>query len=479
MITFILNDQPISTEASPGSVVLDFIRNDAGLKGTKEACREGDCGACTIMVGELIDDDTIEYHSVNSCLLPLGQMNGKHVVTIEGINHAELNPLQQAFVDEGATQCGFCTPGFIMSLTAYFLSSDSINYNDAITAVDGNICRCTGYASIQRAIARVCQLLLKDITGDKLNALISHKIIPTYFKQIPAKLNELNAHNQTDIQPVDISQEIVAGGTDLFVQRPDDLIDKDVRFLSSEPGLTDIWQDDKFCYIGAGVKIETIRNSDIVRKQIPKIDDYFRLFASTPIRNQATLGGNLVNASPIGDTTIFFLALNVRIGIANENEKREFKLKDFYVSYKKLNKKAIDIVEYLKLPLLSSQHKFNFEKVAKRTYLDIASVNSAVSIRADANIIQEVHLSAGGVSPIPLYLAESANYLVGREVNPQTVRGVCRVADAEIAPISDVRGSEIYKRLLLRQLIFAHFINLFPDNVNLESLYRFTENEIH
>lgn len=469
MINFILNDQPILAKASPGTVLLDFIRDEANLKGTKEGCREGDCGACTVLVGELIAGK-IRYYSANSCLLPLGKINGKHIVTIEGINRTELNPLQQAYVDENATQCGFCTPGFIMALTAYFLSSDNINFKDAITAVDGNICRCTGYASIQRAIKSVCLTLNKIELSEKISVLISNKIIPDYFKQIPQKLKKLN--NQVTDHPPTTNRSItlVAGGTDLFVQQPHDLMAKDLRFLSREKSLKKIWKDDQYCYIGTGVNIEEIKNSELLKDQIPQIKNYFRLFASTPIRNQATLGGNLVNASPIGDATIFFLALDSKICISNDNGKREIQLNDFYRAYKKLKKKSDELVEYLKFPLVTSTYKFNYEKVSKRKYLDIASVNSAMLVSLENNIIKAAHLSAGGVSPVPLYLSETVNYLSGNELTHETILNACQIADKEISPINDVRGSEKYKRLLLRQLIFSHFITLFPEKINLESL---------
>ena len=467
MTYFILNENTISTDACSGAVVLDFIRDQAGLKGTKEGCREGDCGACTIMVGGLIDD-VVRYRAINSCLLPLGDVNGKHVVTIEGINTSGMNLIQRAFVEEGATQCGFCTPGFIMSLTAYFLSTNALEYKDAIRAVDGNICRCTGYASIKRAISKVCEELNAIDHSDIFEAVMSHRIIPGYFHDIPQRLKMINENidsetGETSQSHVMKSHVLVAGGTDLYVQRPDDLLDADIRLLKHREGLNRIWQDDRYCYIGAAATIEEIRESGILKKQISRIDDYLLLFASTPIRNQATLGGNLINASPIGDTTIFFLALDAWICLSNGDEKRELRLKDFYLGYKKMDKGPEEILEYLKFPLRGPSERFNYEKVSKRIWLDIASVNSAINIRVEDDVILDAHLSAGGVSPVPLFLSKTSDWLKGRKIDDETVTSACAIADSEISPISDVRGSEKYKRLLLKQLLITHFKVLFPD----------------
>ena len=154
MIQFILNDQEIKTSLSPGLTLLDFIRYQQHLTGTKIGCREGDCGACTILTGE-IKKDKLVYSSATSCLMPLGNAKNKHIVTIEGINLDELNVMQQAFTEEGATQCGFCTPGFIVSLAGFCISEKEPSYSNAIDSVNGNICRCTGYKSIERAAATI------------------------------------------------------------------------------------------------------------------------------------------------------------------------------------------------------------------------------------------------------------------------------------------------------------------------------------
>ncbi|MEO5782367.1 MAG: 2Fe-2S iron-sulfur cluster-binding protein, partial [Ginsengibacter sp.] len=200
MIRFILNDKEISTDLPSGELLLDFIRYHKNLMGTKIGCREGDCGACTVLIGEIIKGE-VRYRSVTSCLTALGNINGKHVVTVEGLNlstNAEaviLNPVQQAMYNEGATQCGFCTPGFIVSLAGFCLSDSDKSYENAIASIDGNICRCTGYKSIQRAAGNIAELMQKN-KGNVIEYVTSNSILPEYFVTIKKRLLEL--HSKTN-----------------------------------------------------------------------------------------------------------------------------------------------------------------------------------------------------------------------------------------------------------------------------------------
>ena len=199
-----------------------------------------------------------------------------------------------------------------------------------------------------------------------------------------------------------------------------------------------------------------------------------KLVSSTPIRNMGTLAGNLVNASPIGDLTIFFLALDASIRLNNNGKKREIKLRQFYKGYKKLAKKKDEFIEsiFFKIPTkaFGGNAKFNFEKVCKRKHLDIASVNSACQLKIQKGIIIEAHVSAGGVGPTPKYLAKASKFLIGKKVSPDIIQKAAAIISTEISPISDARGSADYKRLLLRQLFYAHFIQNFPKEVSLENL---------
>src|SRR5436305_1523340 len=210
MNRFILNNEAVSTDMPPGITVLDFVRYHRNLKGTKIGCREGDCGACTILVGELAGDE-VKYRTMTSCLMPLANAAGKHIVTIEGINPEDgsLTPVQQALVDESGTQCGFCTVGFVMSLSGFCIDQIAKTPEMAISAVDGNICRCTGYKSIERAATRLCDLALSKAYGDG-------RIVPEYFDEIPARHSQLVLPSPTRLTADNRMPRFVSGGTDLY-----------------------------------------------------------------------------------------------------------------------------------------------------------------------------------------------------------------------------------------------------------------------
>jgi xanthine dehydrogenase small subunit len=463
MIEFILNNKPIKTNLPSGSLLLDFVRYDQSLMGTKIGCREGDCGACTVLMGELIDGQ-MNYRQVVSCLTPLGNAQRKHVATIEGLNMESLSPVQQFMVDESGSQCGFCTSGFIVSLTQFCLANSTPSYNDAIASIDGNICRCTGYKPIERVAKHITESLSDKNHNETLDWLIAQKFIPSYFNQIPEMLNAL-PKGKNDSQ----NRTIVGGGTDLYVQKHDQLIDQNMDLISNTPNLNFIEIENGVCTLGAGTTATDLMESDIFISAFPRLKAHLKLVASSPIRNMATIGGNFVNASPIGDFTAFFLALNAKIKLTNKGQNRTIYLKDFYKGYKDLDKSPDEIVSTISFKLPTQNSHYNFEKVSKRIHLDIASVNTAIQLTVSENKITQVHLSAGGVAPIPVYLGKTCAFLTDKVLSPETVQSAHEIIPTEINPISDVRGSADYKRLLLRQLFYAHFITLFPNQFTLDS----------
>ena len=505
MIEFLLNDQPIRTTEAPGSALLDFVRYHEQLKGTKIGCREGDCGACTVLVGELAaDGHTVNYQSMTSCLTPLGNVQGKHIVTVEGINAAgsQLTPVQQAIVDEGGSQCGFCTVGFVMSWTGHSLSSQPATEKNTIAAVDGNICRCTGYKSLERAAARLSAGLAHRPAGNVLAWLSEQQYVPGYFAEIPAQLARLrpaetsaaaasaaapaaphtngssavsnspngHAQNQNDhghhANNLPFAHALLGGGTDLLVQRLEELREQPgVRLVFDQPGRRGIRHETTGrVVLGAATTASHLLESELMRGLLPGLPQYLKLVSSTPIRNMGTVAGNFINGSPIGDLTILFLALGASITLLDTaGATRELALADLYLGYKKLAKTAEEQVTEISFPALLAGDFFHFEKVSKRTHLDIASVNSAAWLRVENGIIQAARVSAGGVGPVPLYLARTSELLQGRELTAETVSAAAAVMQGEISPISDVRGTADYKRLLLRQLLWAHFLEFAPE----------------
>jgi xanthine dehydrogenase small subunit len=461
LIQFILNEKEVSTNVPPGTLLLDFIRYHKNLTGTKIGCREGDCGACTVLVGE-IKDGQLVYRSATSCLMPIGNAKGKHIVTVEGVNIEGLNFIQQCFAEEGATQCGFCTPGFIVSLAGFCLNDQQPSKDAAIAAVDGNICRCTGYKSIERAAEKVADKIKERNNTDAIDFAVEHKILPSYFKTVKAILADYLLPSNGIVINEGTAIQYLGGGTDLYVQQHDTMPHTDIDFLFDKSHLNGITQFGNKCFLGASVTVTDLLESPIFNKYFPNLGRYIKLISSTQIRNMATIAGNFVNASPIGDFTIFFQALDAQLILSDGTNTREVPLRKFYKGYKKLNKANDEHIEkiYFQLPAVST--KFNFEKVSKRTHLDIASVNSAISINIDGDIIIDAGIAAGGVSPVPAFLERSSAFLKGKRINIAVIEKLIETVQTEISPISDTRGTVTYKRFLLSQLIRAHFIILFP-----------------
>jgi xanthine dehydrogenase small subunit len=462
MIKFILNNQTVETDLPRGATVLDFVRYHKNLKGTKIGCREGDCGACTILIGELIGD-SVRYRTQTSCLMPLANAAGKHIVTVEGINKAngELTPVQNALCETSGTQCGFCTVGFVMSLTGFCLDDAPKTAEMAVSAIDGNICRCTGYKSIERAAF----LILEGEKGRKgegeksrLQAAVEKEIVPEYFASIKERLLQIpDFRFQIPDSRFQIpNPKFIGGGTDLYVQRPEAMVSSEAENLFDDFALRFIEETEEFVEVGASVVVTDLLESEIFQRLFPNLFKHLKLVSSTPIRNMATLAGNFANASPIGDMTAWFLALDASIVF---NTAREIALKDFYLGYKTLAKADDEFIT--KIRFGKDFTHFNFEKVCKRTYLDIASVNTAMSLKISENVVARAHVSAGGVAPIPLYLRETSEFLRGKEIGETVIAEACEILLTEISPISDVRGSAEYKTLLLKKLFTAHFVESF------------------
>ena len=517
MIEFILNNEDINTAQHAGTTVLDFVRYHKNLKGTKIGCREGDCGACTILVGELVDGD-VHYRTMTSCLMPLANASGKHIVTVEGINpsHRELTPVQQAMVDESGTQCGFCTVGFVMSLTGFCIDNTPKTPEMAISSIDGNICRCTGYKSIERAAANICAALdrvpvdnvhdgstssppykgrVAEGRGGSLGLAIDKQIVPNYFGDIAKRLTGINDDAPSrSAAPI---RSFVSGGTDIYVQKPEVMSEAESDHLFYKDELRGIRDTGEYIEMGASTTVTDLLVSPVMRSIFPDLHKHLKLVSSTPIRNMATLAGNFINASPIGDMTIWFLALNAEISLSDGSptslpatphsgvhQHRTIRLCDLYQGYKQLAKTENEYIDTIRFRKPVGDFRFNFEKISKRTYLDIATVNTAISLTLTSALaddwlpptlsgtteptgvpvvytIQEAHVAAGGVAPIPLYLKRTSEYLKGKTITSQTIAEANEIIQSEIAPMSDVRGSEAYKRLLLKQLFTAHFHQLF------------------
>lgn len=394
--------------------------------------------------------------------MPLSNASGKHIVTIEGINRADggLTPIQNAMVTNNGSQCGFCTPGFVMSMTCMAAETNHHATKQAVQAIDGNICRCTGYKSIERAALSWIEKHTPDGKTNALQHAINTGVLPPWFAEIETRLHSLHvAPPNSDV--FTHPQMTVGGGTDLYVQRPEALAQTTAPSFFDHPALHGIYEHEDTIEVGASTTVTDFLESPVLQKYFPDLDTQLRLVSSTPIRNMATIGGNLINASPIGDMTIWLLALDATI-VLRHTEQRAMPLRDFYQGYKKLDKSPEEWIEKIIFRKPGIHTFFSFEKISKRKYLDIASVNSAMTISLLEDHIAAAHISMGGVAPIPLYLKNTASSLIHMRwpIDPYHLEELHHMLQYEIHPIDDVRGSAVYKRLLARQFLQAHLFQI-------------------
>ena len=336
----------------------------------------------------------------------------------------------------------------------------------------------SGYKSIEKAGFEVEEKLQQKDDNNQIEWLIEEGFIPNYFEIIPDKLKQLqpvisstSATLSTGSVEKSSKRTIVANGTDLYVRYADKLSEEKIQLITDKKELKGISFSEGICTLGANTTVTEIAENKKLQTLFPKLKKFMKLISSEQIRNMGTIGGNFVNASPIGDMSIFFLALNSMVTIQKEDEtERKITFQEFHQNYKVYDLQEGEILTKISFKVPQAGDSFNFEKVSKRTHLDIASVNSAGRISIKNGIISEAHFSLGGVAATPKYLHKTNEFLKGELIVSETIHLAEKIMQSEIAPISDVRGTADYKRLLARQLFFAHFVTLFPNDVELDKM---------
>lgn len=455
---FILNDRLEGLETGTPGLLLDYLRDHRALTGAKPGCREGDCGACAVLLGQWDDEGCLRYRLINSCLMPLAALQGCHVMTVEGLGSA-LTPVQRALVEEGGVQCGYCTPGMVMALTAYLLCSPQLDGPSLVTALDGNLCRCTGYLGIKRAGEKLRQTLA-DLPSEpmaRLPSLILAGVLPHWLAEIPQRLAAL-PRIEMPVEP-EPGAQILAGGTDWLIHHGADPARQPPWLATARPELHGMRIVGKRVSLGATTTMQELLDSQPLAEVLPSLHHALRRVASTPVRDRATVGGNLVNASPIGDLSVLLLALDAELLLHHRHQERRLPLSQFFLGYKQLALAEGEILAAVEFDLPAGLH---FEKVAHREHLDIASVNCAVTLELAERHVRCVRCAAGGVAPIPLRLPAVEACLTGQELTPALVSQAARLAAESVQPISDLRGSAHYKRLLLGRLLTAGLLGLAP-----------------
>lgn len=461
-IRFLLNGEDVRLgEVAAQETLLDFLRISRRLTGTKEGCAEGDCGACTVLVGRLTEDG-LRYETVNACIRFLASLDGCHVVTIEHLRGAGggLHPVQQAMVDAHGSQCGFCTPGIVMSLYALWMEAPEPSDAQIETALQGNLCRCTGYEPIFKA-ARAAAAL-GDPAADPL---------ALERADVAARLEALNDGRRVDVSkgsdrailPANLADlaevlaehpeaTIVAGATDvgLWVTKLMKPITPAV-FIGHLGELRKIKRSGSVLRIGAGVSYSEAEAA--LAGAFPHLQTYWRRIAGWQVRNMGTIGGNIANGSPIGDVPPVFIALGAKLLLRSAVGARAVPLEAYFIDYGKQDLRAGEFVEAVELPLGQAGVHHAAYKISKRRDEDITAVAVGISVAVRDGMIVEARIAFGGMAATPKRAAKAEAALVGQPFAAESFDAAARAVGEDFQPLSDWRATAEYRSLVAANLL--------------------------
>ncbi|HEY2761104.1 MAG TPA: FAD binding domain-containing protein [Pirellulales bacterium] len=473
----------------------DFLRYRLALTGTKIVCSEGDCGSCTVLVGRP-DGNSLRYLPIDSCIRLMFQLDGVHVVTVEGLDgkyapgrQPSLTPVQQAMVDCHGSQCGFCTPGFVMAMTGICENhnghaSSEEHWRHGLT---GNLCRCTGYTPIINAALQAAWQSTAKLNEIYPPSPIFNQLAPFAHDALEISADQADAQRRAycpatldeaiSIRAANPQAKIVAGATDVGVQLNKRVIEPSVYIdLNRVRELEGVTISEQYPHLAAGESPVAKVNSrpptpsliagaratwtdvlNLCQERIPQFAEIVSVFGSPQIRNVGTIGGNIINASPIADSFPFLFVMEAELELAGPAGRRRLNINDFYQGYKKFDLRSDELLAAVHIPLPHSGDLLRLYKVSRRRDLDISTFTAAIRLQLSGETIAHAAIAYGAVGPTVLRLRRTEEFLQGAPFIEETMRAAGDIAIAEITPIGDVRGSQDYRYQLARNVLLKFF----------------------
>lgn len=474
-ITFILNGKKTVVKGlAPTTTLLQYLRGPARLPGTKEGCAEGDCGACTVAVGKLKDGKT-EFQSINACIAFLPTLDGREVVTVEHLKqNGKLNPVQDAMVKCHGSQCGFCTPGFVMALSTLMNNTKNANDEDIQDAIAGNLCRCTGY----RPIIDAARMANKDAnralpSNPALMAELQRKKMFSYEAEgakffAPTTMAEL-----ADVYAQYPAATLLAGGTDVGLWVTKFHMELPVVIYTGNVAeLKQIRETAEGLEIGGAV---TYTDAFAALAAFdPSMENLLKRFASVHIRNAGTIGGNIANGSPIGDGPPPLIVLKTKLVLRSKSGSRTLNLEDFFIEYKKQDRKQGEFVEKIIVPKKPASVQFRVYKLSKRFDQDISAVCGAFALDIQNGKVAEARVAYGGMAGTPHRAANVEKALAGGALTEETLRAAMKSLVDDYKPMTDMRASGAYRATIAQNLLHRFYIEVTEPQTPTQ-VYRYAE----
>ncbi len=471
-IQFVLNDKVISvdfnsdTDLKPTTTVLNYLRSFPFHKGVKEGCAEGDCGACSVVIAENYGGK-LTYKTIDSCLVFLPMLNGKQLITVENLaDSGKLHPVQQEMVNQNGSQCGYCTPGVVMSLFGLYKNHHNPDREVIEDALTGNLCRCTGYKPIIKAAEHACSCvdtdkfklheakiidLLDEINRDKSSIEIS---TPTQNYYKPLTLPDALALRRKFPHAT-----IVSGASDTALRQTKkrELL-AEILDVSDVTELKYLVEEEHVYKIGAGLNLEKLKLYSI--EKLPALHKMLQVFGSLQIRNLATIGGNIGSASPIGDTLPLLIACKAKVKVQSQDSERLINLEDFIKGYRLTDVRYDELITAIHIPKPPADTLVRSYKVSKRKDLDISTVSGGFSLQLEGGHVKEIILAFGGMADRPKRASETEHYLLWKPWTRSNVEHAMKILIHEFTPLNDARAGADYRKVVAGNLLLKFYAEM-------------------